>query len=145
MALRDPVAVYTAANHMEASLLCDILREQGIDACVTEDVLESGSWGIGPAPDRQEPQVWTERDVVAKVKPILEDYQKRAAATQDSAGVDTSPLQAVCEECGKTSSFAARLKGSVDTCPHCGAYIDVGSVEFAPEDLGPARDEGEPK
>jgi hypothetical protein len=47
MALRDPVAVYNAANNLEAQLLSNRLNEAGIEAHVTEDVSIVGVWLLG--------------------------------------------------------------------------------------------------
>ena len=34
-------------------------------------------------------------------------------------------VHANCEDCGKPTTFPASKQGSVQTCPHCGAYLDV--------------------
>jgi Zn finger protein HypA/HybF involved in hydrogenase expression len=34
-----------------------------------------------------------------------------------------------CDECGQTSRFTAKDRGSVQECPHCGEYVDVGKSD----------------
>ena len=35
------------------------------------------------------------------------------------------PLDIICEECDKSSTFPGSQRGSVQVCSHCGAYMDV--------------------
>jgi hypothetical protein len=49
---------------------------------------------------------------------------------------DGPPVEVVCEECDKTSTFPAEERGSVQNCPHCGAYLDVEPADEA-EPTGP--------
>src|SRR6266849_5354291 len=129
MALRDPVAVYNAANNVEAHLLRNALRNSGIEAFVTEDISQVGTWVLGLIPEIHKPQVWVERADIERVKPILDDYERRAAELRGAGS--QNELQAepeiaiVCEECGQRSAFPAFQLGSVQQCQHCGAYVDV--------------------
>lgn len=56
---------------------------------------------------------------------MIGEYERRAAERRnpDRAG---TPIDVICEECGKRTSFPASMKESVQSCPHCGAYVDVG-------------------
>jgi hypothetical protein len=38
-------------------------------------------------------------------------------------------FQVVCEECEQTITFPASAHGSVQDCPHCGAYVDALTAE----------------
>jgi hypothetical protein len=129
MPLRDPVAVYNAATNAEAQLLRIALVEAGIEAYATEDVSAVGIWMFGLLPEIHKPQVWVERADMARVKPILDEFEERAHERRQAAAApaDGSPIEATCEECGRSSSFPAAQRGSVQDCPHCGAYVDVGS------------------
>jgi hypothetical protein len=145
MALRDPVAIYNAANNLEAVFVRDALIAGGVEAFVIEDVSQIGTWVGGLVPEIHKPQVWVERADMGRAKPILDDFEERAAqrrggsAEGDAAG---PPIEAVCEECGGRASFPVVQRGSVQHCPHCGAYLDVGDAEL-PE--GWADAEGEPE
>jgi hypothetical protein len=42
-----------------------------------------------------------------------------------------APIEVLCEECGSRSSLPAAQRGSVQKCPRCRAYLDVGDEELA--------------
>jgi hypothetical protein len=130
MALRDPVAVYNAANNLEAQLIRNLLNDAGIEAHVTEDVSVVGVGPLGFLPERHKPQVWTEGVDIERVKPLLEDYERQQLQRQEAEVKKTAAagetVEAICEECGQRSVFSAALAGTVQDCPHCGAYVDVG-------------------
>lgn len=132
MALRDPVAVYNAANNIEAHLICDLLNDAGIEAHVTEDVSVVGQGPLGFLPEVHKPQVWTERVDIERVKPFLEEYERqqlqRREAEMKRAAAGEATVEATCEECGQRSAFPAAQDGTVQDCPHCGAYVDVGDI-----------------
>jgi hypothetical protein len=121
MALRDPVAVYNAANNFEAHLLRNALSNAGVEAFVMEDISE--------VPQVLKPQVWVERADFERVKPIFDDYERRAAELRDASTHDEEraglAMEVVCEKCGKRSAFPASQLGSVQQCQHCGAYVDI--------------------
>jgi hypothetical protein len=128
MALRDPVAVYNAANNLEAVFVRDALIAGGVEAFVIEDVSQVGTWVGGLIPEIHKPQVWVERGDVERAGPILEAFERRAAELRQSGAEGRAAgteIEVVCEECGRRASFPAAQKGSVQECPHCGAYLDV--------------------
>lgn len=129
MALRDPIALYTAVTTLEASVLCQILTSSGIEAHVVEDVSISGQWTFGLLPQIHKPQVWIERADVAAAQPIITSYE-RAEAGKTAQHNDDAPIKVVCEECEKELEFPATQRGALETCVHCGAYVDVGEVEM---------------
>ena len=126
MALHDPVAVYNAANNVEAHLLRNVLGTAGIEAFAMEDFSEI-----------HKPQVWVERADIHRVKPILDDYERRAGDLRDIVSQDEvqaeSEIETLCEECGARAAFPASQLGSVQQCQNCGAYVDVES-EKGPEE-----------
>ena len=129
MAIRDPVAVYNAANNVEANLVRIALINSGVPASVTEPI--AGEWMF-----IDKPQVWVDRADIERAKPILEEYERRAleqGAAAPGDGATGSPIELVCEECGQRGSFPATQRGSVQQCPHCKAYVDVGGDEVNPE------------
>jgi hypothetical protein len=129
MALRDPVAVYNAANNVEAHSVRNALAHAGLEAFVTEDISQVGTWMFGLIPEIHKPQVWVERADIERAKPILDDYERRAAELRESSSPEEAPagpaIDVLCEECGQCSSFPAAQRGSVQQCKHCGAYVDV--------------------
>src|SRR5262245_42468775 len=102
-----------------------MLRDAGIQAVVVENLPQVRGGSIN-----RKPQGWIERSDSERAGPVLADYQRRAAerraAEQASAGADGPRVEAVCEECGKRSEFPVALRGTVQSCPHCGASLDVG-------------------
>jgi hypothetical protein len=127
MPLRDPIAVYNAANNLEAGFVRDALAAAGVEAYVTEDVSQVGTWAGGLVPELHKPQVWVERADAERAVPLLHEFESRAADLRDPGpGADGPPVEAVCEECGERATFPAAQLGSVQSCPHCGEYMDVG-------------------
>jgi hypothetical protein len=118
MALQDPVAVYDAASDIEAQQICNLLNEGGVEAYITEDDAQVGQF--------MKPQVWVDRSATDRAEPILQDYERRQQ--RETAQADDAVLESVCEGCGQRTAFFASQKGTVQTCPHCGAYMDVGEV-----------------
>jgi hypothetical protein len=127
MALKDPVAVYTAETSGEARLVRHLLSEAGVEAYTTEDFSQVGL-RLGDA-DFDRPQVWVDRSDAERAAPILQEFQEHKANPPPSREIDPGPVEAVCEECGQAATFPGSQRGSVQDCPHCGAMIDVGGDE----------------
>ena len=125
MALDGPIAAYNAATNLEAQLILNILTAAGIEAAVVADMSPAGFWSFGVLPQIHRPQVWINRPDMDRAKPILEDYMRRADERR-TADAAAPPIEVVCEECGKSSSFPGNQNGTVQDCPHCGAFVDVG-------------------
>ena len=71
---------------------------------------------------------------------LLEWEGRERTKAQEMEGMP--PVEAVCENCGRNCSFPAAQRGSVQECPQCGGYIDVGDEESADEgDWGEAEAE----
>ena len=115
MALRDPVVVYDAADNMEAHLVRNALLSAGVETFVTEDVTLNSEL---------KPHVWVERTDIERAKPIVQEYDRRNAARRypTQAGL---PIDVTCRACGLRTRFSLKHRGSVQECPHCGAYVDV--------------------
>lgn len=145
MALRDPFAAYNAGTNIEAHLVCRMLNEAGIEAAVIEDISAAGIEWVGLLSEIHKPQVWIERADIERAKPILDEYEQRAAERRKTES-DGEPIDVTCEECGQTSEYPATQKGSVQSCSHCGAYVDVGDeVPFEGWDEVPPEDETPPE
>ena len=124
MALQDPVAVYNAANNVEAQLLCNLLVDAGIEAFVTEDVSQVGVWLLGLIPEIHKPQVWVDRSNVEGAAPLIEEFDDRLI---EQAGVDEVELpdetpdassEHFCYHCGEPIAFG------VSHCTACGKALD---------------------
>lgn len=131
MALRDPFAAYNAANNIEAHLVCHLLVEAGIEAMVIEDAAIVVGW-VGTVSEIHKPQVWIERADIEKARRVLTEYDRRSAerrAAEQQTATQAAPITATCGSCGKTSEFARALNGTVQVCPHCRRFIDVGEAD----------------
>jgi hypothetical protein len=131
MPLRDPVVIYNAASNPEAILVRDGLIAAEIEAFVVEDLSQAGVW-MGGLTGIHKPQVWVDRADVARAAPVLLAFEQRAAERRDGSAAGAAPqfpIEVVCEECDARASFPASMRGSVQECPECGAYIDVEADE----------------
>jgi hypothetical protein len=126
MAIRDPLVAYNASSNVEAQMVCGLLLDAGIQAQVIEDHSLAGLWIGGTMTDIHRPQVWIERADAERARPVLTEYEQRAAERRAAASDTSKVIEVVCEECGKSSQFPAAQQGSVQSCPHCRAFVDVG-------------------
>jgi hypothetical protein len=125
MALRDPIAAYNASTNLEAHLIAAMLREAGLEASVVEDLSTAGIWMGGVVGEIHKPQVWIERADVERAKPVLDEFESHARERKRAAA-DAPDIEVLCEECGERSLFPGNQYGSVQNCPHCRAFVDVG-------------------
>lgn len=136
MPLNDPISAYNAKNNVEALLVQQYLESGGVEAFFAED---NGATGF--LPEIHKPQVWISRADADRAAKLLAQYEQDAADRDATRPRDElESIDALCEECGKTSSFPGSLQGTVQNCPHCLAYIDVGEFDW-PDD--PSTDAGE--
>jgi len=136
MPLQDPVAVYTARTNTEAQIVRHLLIQSGVEAFAVEDLSVVGLWMGGTIPGVDTPKVWVDRADVERAVPILREYEQRAAERRlaEPTSVSAGPgVEATCDECGECSPFPPEQRGTVQECPHCGAYMDVGADESSGE------------
>ena len=133
MALQDPVAVYNAATNLNAHLLKLRLVAAGVEAFVSEDFSTVGLWLFGTLPEIHKPQVWVSKSDVERARPILVQHEDESAerhrATGQSASDAGPAIEVVCDECQTKSIFPASQRGTIQDCPACGEYLDVGEID----------------
>jgi hypothetical protein len=118
----DPVPIYTAQNDAEAQLLANALLALGV---------KEGAWTR-----RTRAQVWVNRADIDKAKPVLDGFERRQAQRRVGGADEATagpPLEVACEKCGRYATFPAAQRRSAQECPHCGAYLDVGSDKSTAE------------
>lgn len=148
MALTDPIAAYNAANPYDATLLCQALEAEGVEAYVIDDETQAGVWLGGLVPEPNKTQIWIGRADAERARVFFEEYERRASELVQAdlptpAGAPV--IDVICDGCGKISQFSANLRGSVQTCESCGAYLDVGeSTDDSGEWVAAASEEDEP-
>ncbi len=138
MAIKDPVALCNVATSEEAKGICQILGREGIEATVTEDATTSPN---GEATGGDRPRVIVDKESLQLATEFLHGFAQAQTLFRSRAGNEASAqafVTCICEECGQSSTFTSTVMGSVQECPHCGKFMDVGA---AGDDL----DWGEPE
>ena len=70
-------------------------------------------------------QVWIkDPDRIEEALELLDERRQ----VQDKKS-KMAPVNATCEECGATSEFTGSQRGSIQDCPKCGKFMDVGGLE----------------
>jgi len=131
MAFQDPIAAYTAADPYQATLLCQALNTAEIEAHVIDDESQAGIWLGGLVPELNKTQIWIDRSDSERARIVFEDFERRAAELNEArtvADVGLPPIDVTCDSCGQLNQFGAHLRGSVQQCETCDAYLDVGEI-----------------
>lgn len=139
------VEVYRAKNATQAHMLATALEEAVIKAEVQGESLNTLSltavnlisdaslWWAAPR------ILVLEEDAERAGRLLLELEARERVKAQETEGMP--PIDAVCENCGRRCSFPAAQHGSVQQCPQCGGYIDVGDEDSPDDDWGEAESE----
>ena len=127
---RDANCVYVANSEGEADVVAAWLAEQGFPARVMDTRTLGGLPGMAPfsplESDAGGVEVWVlDAAGAPQAKQLLDEHSK-TLAQQAAAAAHGEPVVVRCEECGQTAEFPATDRGSVQECPHCGEYLDVG-------------------
>ena len=129
MDFKQPVAVYTAATNLDAHLIVVMLDSKGIAAYAVEDNSGVSLWAFGTISQFHRPKIMVEKSDLEKAAELIEIFEKENQQRREQAQA-TGEIEAVCEECGKPSSFPTSLDGTTQECPHCHAYLDVGEFSW---------------
>lgn len=130
MELSDPVTIYKAESNQDARMAQLFLDSQGIPAVAHEDNSATGNWMLGTIPSIHNSEVWVDRVHGAQAKALIEEYlTKRRDRRQAEKSKEGETLEALCESCGKTSTFSGGLIGTVQECRHCRSYVDLSDDE----------------
>jgi len=82
---------------------------------------------VSTIPGEVHPRILVLAEDAERAKQLLLELEARG---QNEAEVEAGqPIEVLCEECGSRASFPAAQRGSVQACPQCGAYLDVGNEE----------------
>jgi len=131
------VEVYRAKNGVQAHLFVTALEEAGIKAEIQGTtfhpasqtaaslISDSAAWWDAP-------RILVFAEDAERAGQLLLEWEARERKKEQETEA-SPPIEAVCEKCGRSSSFPASQRGSVQDCPHCAAYIDVGD-EDSPDD-----------
>ncbi len=120
----DMICVYRAADIGEADIVAAWLSDQGIAAHVKDQYLGS-QLPLTVAPKGIEVCVVDPQQAERAKALVREHVEQRREKNEAGQG---RSVEAVCEECGKTSRFPFGQRETVQTCPHCRNYLDVPEV-----------------
>ena len=121
MDLHDPVAVYSPRTLAEGEAIAQALSNSGIPA-----------------------KVLMEEVVVAQADAERAAEALKAYEHSLTVNAPQTFINAICEECGQSSTFDGSLAGSVQDCPHCGKFMDVAPQGNDQEWGEPEEEEAEP-
>lgn len=127
MELDDPIVVYIADSNTEAIMIQNFLRDRAVDAVAIEDISRIGETLYGQT-SLHRPKVYVGSRDKDKAHEFLIEFEERKIDRAKALN-EEGPITVACESCGQSTEFAATLRGSVEDCPHCGEFLDVGEVE----------------
>lgn len=129
MDFKNPVVVYTAPTNLEAHVVVTMLFANDVPAHAVEDQSGASIWAFGTISQFHKPNVFVDQCNYDRAITLIAQYEEQQRA-RANAQANEEPIEARCEECGKSSMFPKSQSGSVQECPHCYAYMDVGEIEW---------------
>jgi hypothetical protein len=130
MSERDPRVVFSSGDPAEVNVLAVWLGGQGIDAQVMNEQTSSSIEGVlsfSPDLGFREAEIWVQDPADADRARELIEHRRAELATRTTHTGEIILVK--CEECGQEAKFDGSLAGSVQTCPHCEAFVDVPGGE----------------
>ncbi|MEM6474498.1 MAG: hypothetical protein AAF802_33505, partial [Planctomycetota bacterium] len=106
------------------------LLSQGIEAYAVEDQSAASLYMFGTIGQFHAPKVFVDRKDIDAAIELVKDFEAKLKVRR-KAKADGEMITSRCEECGVVSEFPSSLDGTTQTCPSCGAYMDVGSLGWA--------------
>ena len=129
MELKEPVVVYTAPTNLEAHVVVSMLTANDVPAYAIEDQSGASLWMFGTITQFHKPKVYVDKsnmEVALQLVRQFEDLQQK----RRKPGTGAEQVAVRCEECGASTMFPASQSGTVQDCPKCYAYVDVGEIEW---------------
>ena len=124
------VEVYRAENGCQAHQFAIALEEAGIKAEIQGASYHPASLNADnlftiSAMWWDAPRILVSAQDAERASELL--FELEARERKKAEEVEASPpIVVVCEECGSRTLFPAALRGSVQECPKCWAFLDVG-------------------
>lgn len=142
---RDPKCVFVANTLGEAEAATTWLDGEGIEAQVVDVNAVGGLDGLtalSPTGVGQRGiEVWVKDAAdIERASALLARHDAELQAKAKVRAADPTPVEVVCEECGKSTRFPGEQRGSVQSCSVCGAFMDVPGDD---EDWSEAEAAGE--
>jgi hypothetical protein len=132
---RHPQTILVAEEFATANALAEWLTEKGFPAEVVRPsaaATPGDSLGLSPETgagievrlmslEHMEPA----KQAIAEQKEAIAEIRSR----EEKRAARTGTVEAVCEDCGKSSTWAASEMGTTQDCPHCHNYMDIPDPE----------------
>jgi hypothetical protein len=138
---RHPQTISVEEEFSTANALAEWLTEKGFPAEVVRPsaaAMPGDSRGLSPEIGSG---IEVRRLSVEHVEPAKQAIEEQKAAIaeirarEEKRAARTGTVEAVCEECGKSSTWPASQMGTTQDCPHCAAYMDIPDPEETWEDV----------
>jgi len=118
------VCVHRAASFEEAEVVIAWLKEQGIDAWIEEEFPPGPLESALPVQPKGIEVFVATGEPATRAKDLLDRHGDELRG-RISKPASSETLEVVCEECNQASRFSGDKRGQVESCTHCGAYVDV--------------------
>ncbi len=146
MTYRDPRCVMVADSFGAAAVVVSWLEKHDIQAEVmnqsTSEALSAIYVG-GVSSNGIEVWVLDSEQVPRAIELLAEQEMLRTTRTAARQAIG-EPIDALCEDCGTATTFPPEMAGTVQDCPNCGAYLDVGEEEDEPDERSEEEDDSPP-
>ena len=119
----DVVCVRRVGTVEQADIIVAWLAEQGVEATVT-DRGNPGALAFGLTDAEGFALCVADQETAQRARDLLDKHDAEHAHEPTGDLVDVK-----CGECGETPTFERESGPSVQTCPDCGANIDVPAAE----------------
>ncbi|TWT43239.1 hypothetical protein [Botrimarina hoheduenensis] len=135
MEIDDPIVAFIGESNLEAIQVAQMLIDQGLSAHAEADESVVGLWAFGKLPQIHQPRVWIGKKDQEEARDILATYeQKKRERRKNAMAAGDATVEALCEECGKSSTYPSKFSGTVQECRHCRANLDVGEFDWPYDD-----------
>lgn len=140
---RDPKCVYVADSPAVAEVVVGWLAGQNIPAQTMDGATLGGfdglTWLSNTAVSARGIEVWVlDPNQADAARQLLEQHAEELAVRDAALANSSASVEAACEECGEVNVFPGSDRGKVQTCRHCGEYLDVPGPD---DDLAGAEGE----
>lgn len=143
---RDPRCVHFARTMSEAVITVSTLVMHGIPARVIDEMTGGGLGGLTVfgSDTAGGIAVWVDDPAQAdEARELL--LEMKDQIIERSTRKESGPLLVVCDKCGKEHEYEGAYRGTVQECPSCGHFLDIGEVEESMDWNTAEIDENDPE
>ncbi len=111
------IATFDVAGKAETIKL--LLEQEGFEVFIADDNLATANWFLSGAVGGVKLQV-RESDA-PRAASFVEETRKHMSQEKNNK----PDVSFACEDCGGALTFPGKRRGGVETCKHCGSFVDV--------------------